>query len=307
MRFQPLRPRPPAPAAILHQTLACVLAAWTISFAPLQSLAQMDYVDRVVDGDTIVARSLGRARLIGVDTPETVAPAQRQQGAPAQCFGPEASLRLKELLPPGTRVRLEADVSPTDRFGRSLVYVYREPDDVFINGALVEGGFARAKAFKPNVQFSGLFDSLQKDAQNSRRGLWLACASDDTPGARASAKAAVALASAPVAVASAATPAAAKADMTVAPVTAAATTQVAAAAAAAPAAKPAASPVQGGKPANQQTTPANPGDVKNCSDFGTYAEAKAWFDTYFVYYGDVAKLDGNKDGVPCEALPGRKA
>ena len=50
--------------------------------------------------------------------------------------------------------------------------------------------------------------------------------------------------------------------------------------------------------------PDNPGDTKNCSDFSTYPEAKAWFDTYFPYYGDVAGLDGDNDGEPCESLPG---
>lgn len=51
-------------------------------------------------------------------------------------------------------------------------------------------------------------------------------------------------------------------------------------------------------------TPANPGDSKNCGDFSTYAEAKAWFDLYFPFYGDVADLDANGDGIPCEGLPG---
>ena len=50
--------------------------------------------------------------------------------------------------------------------------------------------------------------------------------------------------------------------------------------------------------------PGNPGDTKNCGDFSTYSEAKAWFDTYFPYYGDVANLDGDNDGEPCESLPG---
>ncbi|MCS5733722.1 cell wall-binding repeat-containing protein [Herbiconiux daphne] len=51
--------------------------------------------------------------------------------------------------------------------------------------------------------------------------------------------------------------------------------------------------------------PANPGDSKNCSDFPNWAAAKAWYDTYFPYYGDIAGLDGNdKDGIPCESLPG---
>lgn len=49
---------------------------------------------------------------------------------------------------------------------------------------------------------------------------------------------------------------------------------------------------------------ANPGNVKNCSDFKDYAEAKAWYDKYFPLYGDVGKLDGDNDGVPCESLKG---
>lgn len=51
----------------------------------------------------------------------------------------------------------------------------------------------------------------------------------------------------------------------------------------------------------------NPGDVKNCPDFKDYKEAKAWYDKYFPLYGDVARLDGDKNGIPCESLPGAPA
>jgi len=49
----------------------------------------------------------------------------------------------------------------------------------------------------------------------------------------------------------------------------------------------------------------DPGDIKNCSDFATYGEAKEWFDSYFEAFGDVARLDGDNDGEPCESLPGK--
>ncbi|CAE7221329.1 nucI [Symbiodinium pilosum] len=39
-----------------------------------------------------------------------------------------------------------------------------------------------------------------------------------------------------------------------------------------------------------------------CKDFSTYQEAKAWYDRYFPQFGDVAGLDGDKDGKPCEKL-----
>jgi endonuclease YncB( thermonuclease family) len=51
------------------------------------------------------------------------------------------------------------------------------------------------------------------------------------------------------------------------------------------------------------TPPKNPGDTKQCSDFTTYEDALSWFEYYQPYYGDVAKLDRNMDGIPCSGLP----
>jgi micrococcal nuclease len=55
-------------------------------------------VERVVDGDTLIATRNSRrvrVRLIGVDAPESVKP-----DSPVECFGPEASAQLEQLLPP---------------------------------------------------------------------------------------------------------------------------------------------------------------------------------------------------------------
>jgi len=49
--------------------------------------------------------------------------------------------------------------------------------------------------------------------------------------------------------------------------------------------------------------PANPGDIKGCSDFDTYEGALRWYEYYYQWYGDVANLDRNNDGIPCPALP----
>ena len=58
------------------------------------------------------------------------------------------------------------------------------------------------------------------------------------------------------------------------------------------------------------TPPANPADVprpvrsvRGCSDFSTYEEALGWYETYAPFYGDVARLDRDGDGVPCPGLP----
>jgi hypothetical protein len=50
---------------------------------------------------------------------------------------------------------------------------------------------------------------------------------------------------------------------------------------------------------------ANPGDVRNCTDFPTWDAAWRYFWTYHRW-GDPAGLDGDGDGVPCNSLPGVK-
>lgn len=155
-----------------------------------RALTTSDRVERVVDGDTIIAQSSGRLRLIGMNTPETKSPAQRQ-GAPPQCYGPEASAEMQRLLPPGTPIRLETDVEAEDRYGRSLVYVYRQPDDAFINGELVQRGFARARSYKPNTRYDAFLQSYQEDARKGRRGLWQACEAEGPEPRRATPSAAV--------------------------------------------------------------------------------------------------------------------
>ena len=48
----------------------------------------------------------------------------------------------------------------------------------------------------------------------------------------------------------------------------------------------------------------NPGDTVDCEDFETQGEAQVFFDSYYLYYGDVAMLDdGDRPLVACESLP----
>jgi micrococcal nuclease len=126
-------------------------------------------VTRVVDGDTIVVDDGERVRLIGIDTPESVKP-----DSPVECFGLEASRRLSQLLPVGIRVDLVADVEPTDRYDRTLAYVYL-PDGRFVNGLLVSEGFAFAYTVPPNVAHADELVRLQGEARAADRGLWSAC------------------------------------------------------------------------------------------------------------------------------------
>lgn len=131
-------------------------------------------VTHLVDGDTLDVRLAGgsveRVRLIGIDTPETKKP-----DTPIECFGPEASARLGELVPVGTAVRLLRDVEARDVYGRFLAYLFREDDGRFVNLVMAEEGYADALRIPPNTTFSGDVARAVAAARQARRGLWGAC------------------------------------------------------------------------------------------------------------------------------------
>jgi micrococcal nuclease len=133
-------------------------------------------VTHVVDGDTVdldIAGSTERARLLGIDTPETVKP-----NTPVQCFGPEASARTKALLPPGTPVVIQRDREARDRYGRLLIYLWRQRDHLFVNGSLVGDGYARTLSIAPNTTHQGDLAAQMQAARTAGTGLWGSCPPD---------------------------------------------------------------------------------------------------------------------------------
>jgi len=133
-------------------------------------------VSSVSDGDTIVLVGGTRVRLIGIDTPET-----RHPSKPVQCFGAEASAHTRSLLPAGTAVRLAYDVERFDRYRRTLAYVYRLSDGLFVNAALVREGYAQAYTYPPNVAHADELVALAREAREAGRGLWSGCAGFGAP------------------------------------------------------------------------------------------------------------------------------
>ena len=103
-------------------------------------------------------------RYIGKNTPETYRPSRG-----VEFYGPEASARNRELVE-GKTVRMELDVSSTDRFDRLLRYVY--VDDEMVNATLISEGFAVASAFPPDTKFVDRFENIQIQAMENRRGAW---------------------------------------------------------------------------------------------------------------------------------------
>src|SRR5688500_14397009 len=81
---------------------------------------------RVGDGDTLhvkLGSTTEKVRLIGINTPET-----HGSGGLKECYGQEATKRMTQLAPVGTKVRVVRDVEARDRYGRLLAYVYRSHD-----------------------------------------------------------------------------------------------------------------------------------------------------------------------------------
>ena len=136
--------------------------------------AQLFKVLNAVDGDTIVIEGNQTVRYIGIDTPETKHP---QKGV--ECYGKEAKKKNEELVE-GKMVKLEKDVSESDKYGRLLRYVYlvnesSPSSSLFVNEYLVREGFANASTYPPDVKFSELFLEAQNEAREKNKGLWSEC------------------------------------------------------------------------------------------------------------------------------------
>ncbi len=110
----------------------------------------MATVIRIIDGDTFEAAVDGRTttvRLLNVDTPETKDP-----DSPVECLGPEATAGLEQLLPVGSKVRLELDVEPLDKYGRTLAGVFNT-DGTLVNAEVARLGLGVPVLIEPNKKF----------------------------------------------------------------------------------------------------------------------------------------------------------
>lgn len=117
----------------MNKRLIKLAAIFSLLLIPIRALAQnpLPTVVSVGDGDTLRIRSFGKTitvRLGCIDAPET-----KQQP-----WGEQSAARLKQILPPGSAVRLrEIDL---DRYGRTVAELYKGNSSV--NLQLVQEGKA---------------------------------------------------------------------------------------------------------------------------------------------------------------------
>lgn len=143
----------------------------TTAITPTKQASVTYKVTKIVDGDTINVLIEGKSRpvrLIGIDTTETVDPRK-----PVQCFGKEASDKIKELLT-GKSIVLEADSTQGDRdkYNRLLRFVFLE-DGTHINKLLISEGYAHEYTYQSNpYKYRTEFIQAQTQARENKKGLW---------------------------------------------------------------------------------------------------------------------------------------
>ena len=121
-------------------------------------------VTKVFDGDTIEIEGGQKVRYIGIDAAEVY--------PTIQCFSEEALAKNKELVL-GKVVRIEKDLSETDKYGRLLRFVYI--GDVFVNDELTKDGFTKVMTVPPDVKNKDQFLQSEKYAEENNLGLWGKC------------------------------------------------------------------------------------------------------------------------------------
>jgi len=142
-----------------------VLFLLTLAFGCVAPAAPL--VTRVIDGDTIevdIGGTIYKVRYIGIDTPEL------DDERPEYCALAQEATRYNRQLVEGKTVRLEKDISETDRYERLLRYVY--VDDIFVNAELVRQGLAWANVYEPDTRYQDILKELEMEAEQAGRGLW---------------------------------------------------------------------------------------------------------------------------------------
>lgn len=238
----------------------------------LQSLTKFekDEVVRVIDANTVKLKRNGLITFAAVQTPSGY---NAQNFHFPDCMTKSPSSKLRQLLPEKTKVIVKfTDSEGGSRPRAALVEV--EKSKVLINSELVREGFAKsitrgrlqAEEILPGI--SKELSQLQDEAKRQGLGIFKICNDIDIAS-----------------------------DDQFEPMDR--TTEIQ-------------WDEDGGKVTvidNTKMTPSssiplkNPGDTRKCSDFKTYEDALRWYETYFPFYGDVAKLDRDGDGVPCSGLP----
>ncbi len=117
-------------------------------------------VERVVDGDTIVLENGTIVRYVGITSPESNQPFDKE------------STEFNKNLVEGKEVTLEYDHYKADKFGRILAYVIVDGKNVSME--LAKSGMAQVVVYqhkRPFIYQEQLL-KVQEEAKNKKLGMW---------------------------------------------------------------------------------------------------------------------------------------
>lgn len=144
----------------------------------------------IVDGDTVdiqLEDSSGgsgsadktRIRLLLINAPESKGDYENNPEAYAL-----AASNFTKMLLLNNNVWVEYDVEKTDRYGRTLAYLWLDEvnyeykgiqyheKEVMFNELLLKHGLAHVAVYKPNVFYKERFYAIENEAKESRVGMW---------------------------------------------------------------------------------------------------------------------------------------
>jgi endonuclease YncB( thermonuclease family) len=129
--------------------------------------AESAIVASVYDGDTLTLANGQRVRLLQIDTPEL---------GSGECYSRAARTELLRLVPPGSRIMLEADpnLDRVDRYGRLLRYIRH--NGLNVNVELVRRGAAAPYFYRgEHGRYAGALTAAAASAKRAKRGIWKSC------------------------------------------------------------------------------------------------------------------------------------
>lgn len=124
-------------------------------------------VTDIVDGDTVWLDTGVQVRLTGIQAPKL---ALGRVGFEDWPLADDAKRALTDLAL-GRQVTLLFDGQREDRHGRILAHLVRD-DDVWLQGAMVAAGMARAYSFADNRIAASVLLAIEAQAQGGRLGIW---------------------------------------------------------------------------------------------------------------------------------------
>ena len=149
-----------SPCMYINDDLRKSMGKAAVTAAKAAGYTNAGTVEFVIDGDTFVFKNKegieSRIRMIGIDAPESASHIESQNTE----AGRLATEFVKSNLE-GKRVGLEYDVQTTDRYGRTLAYVWL--DGELFNKRVLEEGHAELLIIPPNEKYSDYLEDLSSN------------------------------------------------------------------------------------------------------------------------------------------------